>query len=134
MIGLSSRTDIAGAKGLRGQLEKLGLKSEIVEPPRGVLHFKTACSLLDEETVLVTSPLFTSGIFRDYRTLIIPQGEEAAANALRVNDTLLISARYPRTADLLDKAGYTLVPVETKEIEKVDAGLSCMSLRWFAKI
>ena len=131
MIGLSSRTDLAGAHGLKDQLEKLGLTGVIVQPPKGVLHFKTACSLLDEETVLVTQQLSESGIFKNYRNLVLAHGEEPAANAVRINDTVMVSAKYKRTADMLDQAGYSVLPVDTTEIEKIDAGLSCMSLRWF---
>lgn len=132
MIGISARTDLAGANGLIDQLKKLGLKGEIVHTPKGVLHFKTACSLLDEETILVTRYLSQSGLFEGFRNMILPEGEEPAANALRINETILISARYKRTIDMLDQEGFSVVPVKTAEIEKIDAGLSCMSLRWFS--
>lgn len=59
-----------------------------------------------------------------------PEGEEAAANALRVNDVVFVGADYPRTIDLLDKKGYEVVALKTGEIGRIDAGLSCMSLRW----
>ena len=131
-IGISARTDPAGANGLIEQLQKLGLKGEIVNTPKGVLHFKTACSLLDEETILLTRQMAESGLFVGFRNIILPQGEEPAANALRINETVLISASYKRTIDMLDQAGYSVVPVKTTEIEKIDAGLSCMSLRWLA--
>ncbi len=131
-IGVSARTDLAGANGLIEQLKRLGLKGEIVKTPKEVLHFKTACSLLDEETILLTRHMAESGLFDGFRNMILPQGEEPAANALRINETVLISARYERTIDMLDQAGYSLVPVQTAEIEKIDAGLSCMSLRWLA--
>lgn len=132
MIGLSARTDLKGAKGLMDQLKKLGHTGEIVNTPKGVLHFKTACSLLDEETILVTRHMSESGLFKGFRNLILPQGEEPAANALRINETVLVSARYEGTMEMLDKAGFLVVPVRAAEIEKIDAGLSCMSLRWFA--
>ena len=131
-IGLSARTDLAGANGLIDQLKKLGLKGEIVNTPKGVLHFKTACSLLDEETILVTRHMSDSGIFSGFRHMILPAGEEPAANAVRINGNVLISARYTRTIDMLAQAGYSVVPVKAEEIEKIDAGLSCMSLRWLA--
>lgn len=130
MIGLSKRTDRAGANALRACLSKLGHESSIVETPESVLHFKTACSLLDDETVLATSVLAASGVFDGFRTVIVPEGEEAAANALRVNGVVMVGADFPRTAELLDKHGYKAVPLKTSEIGKIDAGLSCMSLRW----
>ena len=130
MIGLSARTDKSGAEGLRTALATLGHTAEIVETPKGVLHFKTDCSLLDEETVLATHRLAGSGFFRGMREIVTPEGEEAAANALRVNDVVFVGADYPRTIDKLDKEGYKVVALKTGEIGRIDAGLSCMSLRW----
>ncbi|AFL49599.1 dimethylargininase [Sinorhizobium fredii] len=132
MIGLSARTDRAGAEALRTCLDRLGRKSEVVATPDGVLHFKTDCSLLDDETILSTSRLARAGVFRKFRQMIIPEGEEPAANALRVNDVVMVGADFPRTIEMLDKAGYKAVPLKTTEIGKIDAGLSCMSLRWFS--
>lgn len=133
MIGLSARTDKAGAAALQACLEKLGRKSEVVATPEGVLHFKTDCSLLDDETILSTDRLARSGVFGEFRQMIIPEGEEPAANALRVNDVVLVGSDFPRTIEMLDKAGYRVVPLKTTEIGKIDAGLSCMSLRWFSE-
>jgi len=134
LIGLSARTDAAGAAALRGCLDKLGRKSELVETPKGVLHFKTDCSLVDEDTILTTRRLAASGIFDGrFRELLVPEGEEAAANSLRVNDVVLVGREYPRTIDLLTSEGYSVVATPVGEIGKIDAGLSCMSLRWFAR-
>lgn len=130
MIGLSARTDEAGARELQKRLAELGRASEIVKTPADVLHFKTDCSLLDEETILATERLAASGVFADFNVVTTPAGEEAAANALRVNDIVMLGATFPRTADILSKLGYTVTPLSTTEIGKIDAGLSCMSLRW----
>ncbi|MBB4187096.1 dimethylargininase [Sinorhizobium terangae] len=129
---LSARTDKAGAEALQSCLDRLGRKSEIVATPEGVLHFKTDCSLLDDETVLSTNRLARSGVFGKFKQVIIPEGEEAAANALRVNDVVMVGADFPRTIEMLDRAGFKVVPLKTTEIGKIDAGLSCMSLRWFS--
>ena len=131
MIGLSARTDKAGAEALVGCIEKLGRKAEIVATPEGVLHFKTDCSLLDDESVLSTARLARSGVFKDFKQIIIPEGEEPAANALRVNDVVMVGSDFPRTIEMLDTLGYKVVPMKTTEIGKIDAGLSCMSLRWY---
>lgn len=129
-IGLSNRTDRAGADALSARLEELGLRARIVEPPAGVLHLKTGCSLIDEETVIVTSAMAQSNVLDGFRHVVTPQGEEAAANALRVNDAVLLGAAFPRTRDLVEALGVEVVPLAVAEIGKIDAGLSCMSLRW----
>lgn len=130
MIGLSSRTDSAGAAALQLCLRQLGLNSKIVTTPPGVLHFKSDCSLLDEHRVLSTQRLAASGVFDEFDVLMVADGEEAAANALRVNDHVLIGHDYPRTIDMLTRHGYNVIALPTTEIAKIDAGLSCMSLRW----
>ncbi len=130
MIGLSARTDRIGARALAGCLSALGRNGVTVETPPGVLHFKSDCALLDDDTVLVTARLAASGVFGRLRQLIVPEGEEAAANALRLNDVVLVGQSYPRTMALLDAHGFVVVPLGVTEIGKIDAGLSCMSLRW----
>lgn len=130
MIGLSGRTDFAGARALQRCLGHLGIQSSIVSTPSGVLHFKSDCSLVDERLVISTRRLAGSGVFTDFDVIEVPTGEEAAANALRVNDRVLVGQDYPQTIDLLDKHGYRVIALPTTEIAKIDAGLSCMSLRW----
>jgi dimethylargininase len=127
IIGLSARTDRAGAEALTACLAELGRHSEIVETPNGALHLKTACSLLDDETVLCTAELADTGMFDGLRQVVAPDGEDTAANALRVNDVVMVGAGFPKSIELLGSLGYAVVP----EIGKIDAGLSCMSLRWW---
>lgn len=131
LIGLSARTDRAGAAGLVRALDRLGLRGEVVKTPPGVLHFKSDCALVGPDTVLTTARLDASGVFAGLRRLVVPEGEEPAANALRVNDRLLMAEGYPRTAEVLAQAGPAPVMLPTAQIARVDAGLSCMSLRWF---
>jgi dimethylargininase len=130
LIGLSARTDERGAKGLLALLEQLGRRGRIVTTPPGVLHFKTDCSLLDEETVLCTERLAASGVFKDFRVVATPVGEEAAANSLRVNNAVFVGSDFPRTIDLLTANGYRVVPLPNAQIALLDAGFSCLSLRW----
>lgn len=131
-IGLSDRTDPSGAEALVALLARLGRKGIVVDPPRGTLHLKSAASLVDEETVLVTASLASVGLFDGLRNLVVPEGEEPGANVVRINDVVLAGSRWPRTADLLDGHGLEIVALPTGEIGKIDAGLSCMSLRWWA--
>ncbi len=129
-VGLSGRTNAAGAAALLALLAALGRRGRIVATPPGVLHFKTAVSLLDHNTLLATPAMVASGLFEGFNLLVTPQGEHAAANALRVNDRVFAGAHFPRTADALARAGYAVVPLAVREIARLDAGLSCLSLRW----
>jgi dimethylargininase len=130
-IGLSARTDATGAAALKSLLASIGIESSVVDTPRGTLHLKSDCSLIDEDTVLATKELAGSSLFDDFEVLVAPREERAAANAVRVNDVMLVRADCPRTVDLLANHGVDVVPLPVTEIAKIDAGLSCMSLRWF---
>ena len=127
LIGLSKRTNRAGADALRARLMAFGRAARVVETPPGVLHFKSACSLLDEETVLATRAMAASGVFAGLRVVVAP--EDAAANSLRERDTLFVGKDYPRTIAMLTK-DHRVTTLPVGEIAKLDAGLSCMSLRW----
>ncbi|HEY1999956.1 dimethylarginine dimethylaminohydrolase family protein, partial [Paraburkholderia sp.] len=125
-IGLSKRTSLPGAKALQRKLRELGRASRISETPPGVLHFKTVSSLVAENAILCTTA--AASFFDGFKVLIAP--EDAAANAIRVNDTVFVGAEYPRTIAMLRAEGLTVTPIPVSEIAKLDAGLSCMSLRW----
>ena len=60
----------------------------------------------------------------------MPEGEDYAANCLRVNDALLVARGFPATSAVLGELGYALVPLDMSEYRKMDGGLSCLSLRW----
>ena len=68
-------------------------------------------------------------IFKNYELIVTPEGEYGSANALRVNEILLVPKGYPKTAELLSDK-YEVKIMDIFEVSKLDAGLSCMSLRW----
>jgi dimethylargininase len=130
LVGLSSRTDPEGARRFVALVGELGRRARIVEPPPGLLHLKTGCALVEEAAILAVPAL--AGLFPGYEVLRVPDGEAGAANLIRVNDRVLMAAGFPRTAAMLEDRGLAPVPVAAAEIARIDAGLSCMSLRWFS--
>lgn len=130
LVGLSARTDRQGIAALEPVVNDLGYRLRIVETPAGVLHFKTDCGLLDNETVFATRLLAGGGGLSGYKVLECPDGEEAAANLVRFNDTVLLRTGFPRTAEMLDHEGYDVTLLDTGQAALVDGGLSCMSLRF----
>lgn len=130
LVGLSERTNRDGAEALRRHVEDWGYTVRVVDTPPGVLHFKTDCALLDEETILSTRRLEASGCFSGYRVVHAADGEEAAANAIRFNNLVLLPAGFPATRDRLLQAGYEVREIGNDEAAKIDGGLSCLSLRF----
>ena len=79
---------------------------------------------------MATKRLADSGVFAHLKVLVVPEGEEGAANFLRINDTVFVGDRYPRTIEMLRRESFAAQGLRIDEIRKLDAGLSCMSLRW----
>jgi dimethylargininase len=133
LIGLSGRTDKEGAQELIGLLAQLGKKAEVAETPPGVLHFKTGCSLINEDTVFALPAMASSPAFKGLRVVPVPVGEEKAANKLRIRDTALVGENFPQSLEIIEKLGVRTRAMKVEQIGRIDAGLSCMSLRWKAK-
>ncbi len=130
LIGLSGRTDRAGAEELIGLLAQLGQRGEIAETPPGVLHFKTGCSLIDERTIFALPQMVDLPAFAGLTVVPVPGGETRAANKLRVNDVALIGANFPESRKIIEGFGIKTIALPVEQIGRIDAGLSCMSLRW----
>jgi dimethylargininase len=130
LVGRSARTDAAGVAELKVILDDWGYTLREVETPPGVLHFKTDCSLLDGDTILSTRRLDASGCFKGYRVIHTADGEEAAANAIRFNQVVLMAAGFPKTAETLRKSGFDVREIGNSECAKLDGGMSCLSLRF----
>jgi dimethylargininase len=129
-VGLSARTTLRGAEALQDRLRELGRETRIVEAPKTVLHLKSASALLDNDTVIATKALAATGIFAGFDTIKAADGEDAVTNLVRINDVLFVDGRFARSIDLMEKRGFKIRRLAVSEIAKLDAGLSCLSLRW----
>ena len=130
IIGLSNRTNQLGAENLSTILQGLDATVEICKTPDDILHFKSECSVIDDDTILVSNKMAQLNYLRsNYQLIELPLGEEGAANSLRINDKLLLPDGFEKAEEILSKK-YTIIKVKVDEIAKVGAGLSCMSLRY----
>ena len=130
IIGLSDRTNKLGAENLSIILHKLGATVEICKTPDDILHFKSECSIVDDDTILVSNKMAQLDYLKsNYNLIELPIGEEGAANSLRINDKLLLPDGFSKAEEMLSKK-YDIIKIKVDEIAKVDAGLSCMSLRY----
>ena len=130
LVGRSARTDADGIAELTALVAPYDHAVRKVYTPLGVLHFKTDCSLLDEETILATNRLAATGCFEGYRVIETAEGEEACANAIRFNDLVLFPAGFSKTLAKLTQAGYAVHEIGNSEAAKLDGGMSCLSLRF----
>lgn len=131
-VGQSSRTDCAGAVALANIAARLGY--EVVPVPLdSCLHLKTAATYIGHdaggrEIVLLNRDWVDPAVFAGLDVIAAAHGEPFAANALRVHERLIVAAGYPKTSERLRACGFDLDEVDVTELEKAEAGLTCMSL------
>ena len=56
--------------------------------------------------------------------------EAYAANCIWVNGTVILPAGFPITQQKIEAAGYPVLPINVSEFQKLDGGVSCLSLRF----
>jgi dimethylargininase len=132
LIGVSARTSEEGARQLAGLLGDLGFTSTVLDirPCAGLLHLKTGMSYLGDGRMAVAPDLPALRGLDRYEHVVLSPAESYAANCVRINDRVLVPARHPRFADELARLGYQPLPLEMSEFQKMDGGLSCLSLRF----
>jgi len=131
-IGLSQRTNEAGAQQLAEILAKWGYTSSVVDirGVDGLLHFKSGVAYLGDNRMAVIQAVMNREAFASYDLIPVPAAEDYAANCVRVNDRVLIAAGYPAFEGQLRDLGYQTIALEMSEFQKMDGGLSCLSLRF----
>lgn len=126
-VGVSRRTNIQGCHQLARILKQWNYEVVPVEL-KNCLHLKTACTAIDEETILLNPRWVAPETFSDYKVLSIPEEEKWAANTIRIKNTILLQHGFPRTFELLDKNHNSLEILDISEFRKLEAGLSCLSI------
>ena len=131
-IGISNRTNEDGAQQLAGLLAEAGYTSSDLDirALKDILHLKSGLAYLGDKRLVVIEALAHEGVLRDYELVRVAAGEEYAANCVRVNDSVLLAAGYPRLEKVVRGLGYPVMALETSEFQKMDGGLSCLSLRF----
>jgi len=131
-IGLSGRTDDSGASQLAVLLSRSGYPATIVDLREisGLLHLKSGLSHLGENRLAAIASLARLPCFRDFDIVEVRADEAYAANAIRVNEDLLIASGFPAFEAQARSLGYRVVVLDMSEFRKLDGGLSCLSLRF----
>ena len=128
-IGLSERTNLEGAKQIIQILNKYGMSGSTISLNK-VLHLKTGLSYLEENNLVVCGEFINDASFRRYNPIEIPEKESYAANCIWVNESVIIPLGYPTTKQRITNAGYPVIETDVSEFQKLDGGLSCLSLRY----
>lgn len=127
-IGLTDRTNLAGAEQLAQVLRGLGMSASTVDVS-GMLHLKTGITPVGADTVICVAKLLHSEAFAPIaKKVLAPEDELHGANCLSIGDHIIVPANCPQVQDELRQLGKKIIPVEMTEFQKLDGGLTCLSL------
>ncbi len=125
-VGLGGRTNGEGIRQLRAIAKPLGF-TVVAVPVTKALHLKTAVTALPDGTVIGYLPLVDNVSVFD-RFLPVPEAEGTAVVVLD-DDTILMSAAAPKSAELFRGLGYRVITVDISEFEKLEGCVTCLSVR-----
>jgi dimethylargininase len=126
-VGETSRTNDFGRQALARRVEPFGY-TVVPVPVNGCLHLKTGCTAIGTDMLLVNPAFIDIRPFAGMEILEVADGEPFAGNSLTVGDTIFMAKSGVRTADLLRSRGYNVECLDISELEKAEAGLTCMSI------
>ena len=128
-IGVSERTNLEGARQLAQYTAEHGYSSAILPVGAG-LHLKSSANPVREDTLLVTQEFAERDEFSAFKKILIDPDEAYASNTLWANQSLITPAGFPKTREKLSSLGLKIIELDVSEAQKMDGGLTCMSLRF----
>lgn len=128
-VGLSARTNQAGAQRLEEVFGPLGYSVRIVPLPPNVLHLKCVCSMAGPQHLLLAEDSLDPSLFDDSVSIIeVPAAESYAANVVGYNGKVVMASGFPETQARLEACGFEVWPIDTSEFRKGDGSLTCLSV------
>ena len=131
-IGISRRTNEHGARQLAGILQSFNYTTSLIDirSVSNILHLKSGLAYLHGKRLVIIDALREFEEFSGYNLICLNSTEEYAANCLSVSDRVLIASGFPTLKRELERLGYQTITLEMSEFQKMDGGLSCLSLRF----
>jgi dimethylargininase len=128
-IGISQRTNLEGAEQFKSIVMPFGYSCSFI-PVKSVLHLKTGATYIGNNNLLAMDEFLLHPAFANFNVLPVPAAEAYAANAILINEKLVFPNGFPKTKAMLEKLNYNMAEVSMTEFEKMDGGLTCLSLRF----
>jgi dimethylargininase len=128
-IGLSERTNHNGARQVIDILNKYGMTGTTIEVGN-MLHLKSGVNYLENHVIAATREFWFHPEFQKFDIMKVDLDEAYATNCLWLNGKVLVADGFPKVKEMVKKCGYEIVTLSVSEFQKLDGGLSCLSLRF----
>lgn len=131
-IGVSRRTSVDGARQLSAILRALNFGSTLIDIRNlsNILHLKSGLAYIGDNHLVTVGNFSQATEFEGYFRIEVSPTEAYAANCVRINDSILIASGFPSFETRLERLGFKTLSLDVSEFQKMDGGLSCLSLRF----
>ena len=96
--------------------------------PHGCLHLKSAATYIGRNTIVANPDWVDTNEIAGVEVVAVDPAEPWAANTITINGTVFLPADCPQTVARLKAAGFRVRLLDVSELQKAEAGLSCMSI------
>lgn len=127
-IGQSKRTNAEGARQLTEILSKYGYTASTADV-KHILHLKTGVVYLENNILVATGEFKENELFKNFKMIKVDDNESYSTNCILVNGYLIIPTGFIKSKKELADAEFKIIEVDMTEFEKMDGGLTCLSLR-----
>jgi dimethylargininase len=122
--GVTQRTNEEGV----AQMEEfLGVPVDTITDP-SIAHLKSYVTYLGKGIMIATERYAEHEALRGFEVIIVPEGEEYAADTLAIGDTVLMPSGLPRAHEAVRELGFEVVPLDVGEFEKCEGAITCLSI------
>jgi dimethylargininase len=127
LVGRSSRSNARAVEQLR--TFHACRKHQVLDVAlMGVLHLKTALTQLPDGALIALPKSVDVPKLRKLGFTVHVAVEPSGANVLCLNQTVVLPSSAPETAVQLRALGYQVQHIDVDELQKLEAGLTCMSV------
>lgn len=126
-VGASSRSNAEGTRQLTECVAAFGYEVRSV-PLNDCLHLKSAACFAADGFLLFNPAWVDGHAFEAALRLPVHPDEPAAANVLRVGQTVVLDASHGHMADALRALGLQVHPVDLSELAKAEGAVTCCSV------
>ena len=126
-VGQAARSNPDALAQLRALLAPHGYTVQGVDTHE-CLHLKSAVTLVADGTVLLQPEWVDAAVFSDYRVIPVDPDEPHAANAVRIEGSVIYPTSFPRTQARLEAAGVQVLAVDISELQKAEGAVTCCSI------
>jgi len=126
-IGISTRTNEAGARQIAEVFQKLGVNPRICNVPAPFLHLGGAMTLIEPDHVLCVRNVFSQSFFTGYKESIIDKGSFISGNVISLgNKVVIVDQRNISALEILELQHFKTHALDLSEFVKGNGGPSCL--------